>query len=112
MWTAEKFLEVLKEGRVITKADLRKIIIEIRESEYERGCEYMRIFYSSFFKRKKAAKEKKKELEFNKIVSEISDYVYKRKQESYYGTEGIDEFGKKIEPSKNGPPKRTRTLPK
>ena len=116
MWTADKFLEHIERGRVISKKDLWKVIVEIRESEYERGCEAMRKIYSDLSKKIKLNKAKKYEKEYNKVISELSDYCYKKKQESYYGEEGIDEFGKKKEDGGEGvkrtPPKRTRSLPK
>ena len=116
MWTADTFLDVIEKGRVISRKDLRNIIIEIRESEYERGCEAMRQLYSDLSKKIKLNKKKKYEKEYNQITSELSDYAYKRRQETYYGEEGVDEFGKKkedsSEPYKNGSSKRTRRIPK
>ena len=101
MWTAEKFIKVLQDGRVITKKDLMKIIVEIRESEHEAGAAKMRELYSNLSKKIRDAKKKKKDIEFHQIVNEISDYVYIQKQENYYGPDGIDKFGKRIEKDNN-----------
>lgn len=114
MWTAEKFLTHISKGSVITRDDLRNVIVDIRESEYERGCVAMRKLYSELSKKRRQNKMKKMEVELNTISTEISDYVYKKRQESYYGEDGIDENGKKKENtgrySENGTPKRTRRI--
>lgn len=115
MWTADKFLDYIEKGRVITRKDLHHIIVEIRESEYERGCEAMRKIYSDIAKKRKENRIKKNEKEYNKISSEISDYAYRKRQEGYYGEEEVDEFGKRKENGqrnlKRKSNKRVRTIP-
>ena len=98
--TTEQLIEKLENGYVIARKDLIYTILKLKETEYERGAENMRLKLGLILKRTRALRESKKQKAFNVIIEQISDYVYQEKQKSYYG-----------ENLENHPDKRVRTVP-
>jgi len=85
--TAEQLIEKLTAGYVITKGQLIQEIVNIKTTEYERGCEAMRHKLTEIMKRRKALKTHRNSQLFNKIIEQISDHIWNEKQKLYYGEE-------------------------
>ena len=83
--TTEQLVEKLENGYVIARKDLIYTILKLKETEYERGAENMRLKLGLILKRTRALRESKKQKAFNVILEQLSDWIYLEKQKSYYG---------------------------
>jgi hypothetical protein len=98
--TTEQLIEKLENGYVIARKDLIYTILKLKETEYERGAENMRLRLGLILKRTRALRESKKQKAYNVILEQLSDHIYDEKQKSYYG-----------EHLENHPDKRVRAVP-